>query len=357
MHFISFSSFFCSTFFHDFVATSLSRTPPLLKKKDCQKAISHTMTGIPPRMLDIPSSSNQALSVCTNMLPDTLQASVLVRRIGLQEGWTSDLIAQSIHQLNDQRLYKVRDLIALSNESWEVIALLPQVKKVLRSALAKDWLPSGQTSSGAAEAAATKRRKKKTKKKKNINMTPLTNESWLAMTTSPVDVYAPPSSDLWPDPAVAMGDVICDDPLTIQNTLRNLSLSFDGEWPEPSTSTSASTTPSNSPRFAKRHKSVRFQDRHSIIFDHHASSSSSSSASSCSSASPPAMLSPVLPRALPMAPPMPQTSLSTPIHPTTYADEEALMTAAAAAMVVRRSGSTRREPQRASSVHPPIATR
>ncbi|KAI8329709.1 hypothetical protein BC941DRAFT_192679 [Chlamydoabsidia padenii] len=79
------------------------------------------------------------------LLPDTLRASVLLRRIGLERSWTQDQINHDIGVLDDHRLYTVRDLLSLSDYSWKVIELLPLVKDLLRSSVDPNWTENGNT--------------------------------------------------------------------------------------------------------------------------------------------------------------------------------------------------------------------
>ncbi|KAI8099965.1 uncharacterized protein BX664DRAFT_322525 [Halteromyces radiatus] len=245
------------------------------------------------------------------LLPDTLRTSVLLRRIALERSWSQDQVKNDLAILDEHRLYTVRDLLSLSDYSWKVIDLLPLVKDLLRSSVDPNWMNIDK--------------KKLNKKQKNKKMQPISTTigspvyagTFLDQTLSPTstvlssspvsssfngdDVYIKPDES---DPTFM--DVICDDPLTIRNTLRNLSCTsptFDD--------TLSPTTPSRSAGL----KNVRFTDRTSIIMDDSLSSSSRRSPETDST-----------------------SSLDT---VTTDEDEEALMTAAAA-MVTGRSGAGRR---------------
>ncbi|ORZ17880.1 hypothetical protein BCR42DRAFT_412692 [Absidia repens] len=289
------------------------------------------------------------------LLPDTLRASVLLRRIGLERSWTQDQVNQDISILDGHRLYTVRDLLSLSDYSWKVIDLLPLVKDLLRSSVDPHWMDND-------------RKKKPNKKQKNKKTQPistigspvtagkLTDQAFLP--TSPVTLSSSPPSFsnnnnnnnttittagddkyIKPDESDPMFvDMICDDPLTIRNTLRNLSI-FDDQHYDDDDSIPISPTrlpPRRGPfsSLSSTPKNVRFTDRNSIILDT------------------------INDKELPIVPPISTTvapsSSSNPTRrspdtdsassfdtATTDEDEEALMTAAAA-MVTGRSGSGRR---------------
>ncbi|KAG2227893.1 hypothetical protein INT45_002131 [Circinella minor] len=72
-------------------------------------------------------------------LPDNMRASTLMEQIGKERSWTDEQIDQDCVILDDNRLYFVRDLRALSNQSWSVIGLLPIVRDLLRRAIDPEW--------------------------------------------------------------------------------------------------------------------------------------------------------------------------------------------------------------------------
>lgn len=91
------------------------------------------MASLPPE----PTMSNEADGGAGNdgPCPDSMKVSTLLEQIGKERSWEDDKIEADIVVCEDNRLYFVRDLRILSQESWKEIQLLPIVKDLIRSAI------------------------------------------------------------------------------------------------------------------------------------------------------------------------------------------------------------------------------
>ncbi|CAG8689005.1 37456_t:CDS:2 [Gigaspora margarita] len=68
-------------------------------------------------------------------LPDNMGVDMLLRQIGVEHSWPENQINSDINVLTKNRIFLIRDLRILSNESWKDIELLPIVKDLCREAI------------------------------------------------------------------------------------------------------------------------------------------------------------------------------------------------------------------------------
>ncbi|CAO3647326.1 unnamed protein product [Cunninghamella blakesleeana] len=299
------------------------------------------------------------------LLPSTMRASVLLRRIGLERSWTQEQINNDLEILNKNRIYTVQDLLSLSDYSWKSIELLPLVKDLLRAAIDPEWAN-----------IENEPKKKKNEKKKSKNTKPIPSigspvypgklngndifkptlnrsSSFSAISPSKNSFKLHSNSKLSTSPPTTLdenvidnrdriderdpilNDMICDDPVTIRNTLKNLKADFhDGIKPV-------------SPTRSNNYKNVRFNDRNSIISTTTPTSSSSTNSSVSST-----KISSPFPITFQRKQSDSDNSIVSSVDTvTTDDDEEALMTAAAS-MVTNRTGNR----LRISTVSPPPNT-
>ncbi|KAI8342827.1 hypothetical protein BC941DRAFT_413957 [Chlamydoabsidia padenii] len=144
--------------------------------------------------------------VDNTILPGSMATSTLMEYIGKDRQWTDDQIEGDVAILENNRLYHVRDLRALSNHSWSVMETLPLVRDLLRQAV--DDNQQDKTDK-------TDKKKKKNKKKKN-------KEKKTKEVDNPTDLLSSPQ---------VMKEVLSDDPETIRNTIRNGSIDLGKQDP------------------------------------------------------------------------------------------------------------------------------
>ncbi|KAI9309315.1 hypothetical protein BJ944DRAFT_258760 [Cunninghamella echinulata] len=304
------------------------------------------------------------------LLPSTMRVSVLLRRIGLERSWTQEQINGDLEILNKNRIYTVRDLLSLSDYSWKSIELLPLVKDLLRAAVDPEW------SNTENEPKKKKNEKKKFKSTKPIPsigspvypgklddnndiFKPTLNRSSSFSTfstnsssTNPSKLYTNDKLSRSPSSTVdendidgrkkidecdpILNDMVCDDPITIRNTLKNLKADFLDE----------DMKPISPPNRSNSCKNVRFNDRNSIISNNPILSTTSSTNSSLIS---PTKISSPFPISFQRKQSDSDSSITSSVDTVpTDEDEEALMTAAAS-MVTSRTGNRLRK----STISPP----
>ncbi|KAI8337266.1 hypothetical protein BC941DRAFT_427206, partial [Chlamydoabsidia padenii] len=164
-------------------------------------------------------------------LPDSMRTSTLLEQIGKERSWTDEQVDEDIAILEKNRLYLVRDLRVLSNQSWEVIGILPLVRDLLRQAINPNWTKQ-QTTNDSMDSMidsdynkVEKKKKKKEKKEKKKKMgEPVVfggrDELALASNLDPSILASSPD---------VMNDVLSEDPETIRNTIRNGSIDVGKE--------------------------------------------------------------------------------------------------------------------------------
>ncbi|CAO3649644.1 unnamed protein product [Cunninghamella blakesleeana] len=122
-------------------------------------------------------------------LPDSMRTSTLLEQIGKDYNWSDEQVDHDIDILENNRLYLVRDLRILSNQSWLTLEVLPIVRDLLQQSVypkLKTQIPSNTmainlwatptTSSTSLtssyndylETKMEKKRKRKKRKKKRI---------------------------------------------------------------------------------------------------------------------------------------------------------------------------------------------
>ncbi|OZJ06618.1 hypothetical protein BZG36_00314 [Bifiguratus adelaidae] len=67
--------------------------------------------------------------------PESTRVSTLLEQIAKERSWSDEQILQDLTIADKHRLYFVKDLLLLSDQSWQVIELLPLVKDLLRQSI------------------------------------------------------------------------------------------------------------------------------------------------------------------------------------------------------------------------------
>ncbi|KAI8879991.1 hypothetical protein K501DRAFT_287097, partial [Backusella circina FSU 941] len=234
---------------------------------------------------------------------DTLAVKTLLQEIAKEKEWTESEVESDLTILERNRLFYVKDLKTLSKESWAVIELLPIVKDLLRSAIDPNWsswfddnrkdqkrkqqqtIENGKNdkknnnnnitnnNSNKKKNNANNEKKKKEKKEKEIKE--FVSPSLLgtpvvpAILTKPSDLLIHPTSIMeqaYPTQEYiidgmteqqSFNEVLSDDHLTIQNTIRNGAPAYQDDDDEALLSPS---TPSGG-----RRKSVTFSEETPVI--------------------------------------------------------------------------------------------
>ncbi|KAK9761259.1 hypothetical protein K7432_013967 [Basidiobolus ranarum] len=81
------------------------------------------------------SNQEQGGSVEETSYPDSMKASTLLEQIASERSWIRKNVNEDLAILERNRLYAVRDLRDLSQDSWKEIELLPIVKDLLRKSI------------------------------------------------------------------------------------------------------------------------------------------------------------------------------------------------------------------------------
>ncbi|KAI9253519.1 hypothetical protein BDA99DRAFT_540772 [Phascolomyces articulosus] len=210
-------------------------------------------------------------------LPESMRASTLLEQIGKERSWTDEQIDHDIDILDNNRLYFVRDLRSLSNQSWTVIGLLPLVRDLLRRAIDPEWETKESVDSYKEYKDKKKKKKEMKKKKKYQKMT-------LGDPVSPMRIEAE-------------GDTLAQDPETLRNTILNGSIdvgladvgnrSMDMDLNNNNGTSQQQKTVSFTDNalvgVAATEGKVKDKKKKKKMMEMEASSSSSSSSSSCSS--------------------------------------------------------------------------
>ncbi|KAI8877982.1 hypothetical protein K501DRAFT_337048 [Backusella circina FSU 941] len=194
----------------------------------------------------------------STLLPDTVRTKALLERIAEEREWSNDNVEGDLAILEKNRLLYVRDLRSLSKESWAVIELLPIVKDLLRNAIDPEWSlkydEHEQKSMNGGKKGANNKKKNKNKDEYSSDNDDLDNKKkdkkkngkkekkekkakgFISASTlgTPVvptvltKLSEEPSSLIENTPAPdTLGEILSDDRLTIQNTIRNGSTSLD----------------------------------------------------------------------------------------------------------------------------------
>ncbi|ORY91067.1 hypothetical protein BCR43DRAFT_498450 [Syncephalastrum racemosum] len=190
-------------------------------------------------------------------LPDSMRASTLLEQIGCERAWSQDQIEADLNVLDKNRLYFLRDLRALSNQSWLLLDLLPLVRDLLREAIDPGW----ESKLHAAEKEVKKKKDKKDKKMKKDKKDKKDRKKYV-LGEPVIPMTLPPSS------MMDLEDDVSQDPETVRNTIRNGSIDVGKSemLTHPlSNGTNGSQNSSSSSKLPK--KSVSFDDHTEEITD------------------------------------------------------------------------------------------
>ncbi|KAI9254221.1 hypothetical protein BY458DRAFT_521134 [Sporodiniella umbellata] len=195
----------------------------------------------------------------TEKIQNNLKVKELLGDIGKKKKWSEKDVKNDISILEKNRIFTVNDLKSLSRESWAQIELLPLVKDLLRLAIDPEWLESDKSQPiKDKEEKKEKKDKKKDKKKKksNSNSEKKKDLSELGEPVVPIVLTQEPES------------LLCEDPVTIRNTIQNGSLSgmhISEEETETETETDEEPISPPTTDTPSRRKSVTFSDEMTFI--------------------------------------------------------------------------------------------
>ncbi|CAO3628776.1 unnamed protein product [Mucor fragilis] len=176
-------------------------------------------------------------------LPDSDTVVSVLQRIAEEKNWSPADTEQDFAVLAKHRLVYVRDLRALSGESWTQIELLPLVKDLLRSSIDPHWPPQdhisstnnsnslNETMSSDEEKTNGKKQKKKDGKKQKKDKKKQGKKDKGFKSPSPLGTPVVPTILTRPSSAIQelndstsrfnLNDSLSQDHITIQNTIRN----------------------------------------------------------------------------------------------------------------------------------------
>ncbi|KAI8348829.1 hypothetical protein EDC96DRAFT_520462 [Choanephora cucurbitarum] len=206
-------------------------------------------------------------------ITDTTAVKSILENIASEKNWSKEDVTNDLSILARNRIHHVHDLRALSSESWAQIELLPLVKDLLRNAIDSDW-PKNNTCNSIkqVEDQLSEYEKKKDKKKKDEEDEAKKKKKDKKKKGGSL-LGSPVEPAILTDRSVSNGylhdnssdtSLISQDPITIENTIRNANV---GNTSEEEDNESDESEEYNTPTTPVRRKSVSFSDETSIIND------------------------------------------------------------------------------------------
>ncbi|KAI9005850.1 hypothetical protein CLU79DRAFT_780702 [Phycomyces nitens] len=168
---------------------------------------------------------------------DNMSVDELLKKIGEDQQWSESQVDNDTTILQRNRLYSVRDLRDLSDESWEIIELLPFVRDILRDKICPDWRENlGKDTKDGKKKKKDKIQKRLKKEKKRAKrereereereyeLSLYGNNSYESTLRAQFGMgsYARQPQI----PTISREEIVFDDE-TIRNTLRNKSIDVD----------------------------------------------------------------------------------------------------------------------------------